>query len=186
MPAAPPPKVATPGQRVIKLVAGDPDKGINPTYTALLRAIDAGTLKISADRNLGAVPNSAVAHALSINGGTLQVTADVTISAGRGMTLGSNGATFQTDPSVSVNYAGVIAGSAGLTKSGSGSLVLTGTNTHTGSLTVAGGTLQLGNGTTGALAEASNIVIDAGGKLTLQAPVDEMWAKTVERLSAPI
>jgi 23S rRNA pseudouridine955/2504/2580 synthase len=23
-----------------------------------------------------------------------------------------------------------------------------------------------------------------GGKLTLQAPVDEMWAKTVERLSA--
>jgi cardiolipin synthase len=33
--------VATPGQRVIKLVAGDPDRGVNPTYTALLRAIDA-------------------------------------------------------------------------------------------------------------------------------------------------
>jgi 23S rRNA pseudouridine955/2504/2580 synthase len=25
-----------------------------------------------------------------------------------------------------------------------------------------------------------------GGELKLQAPVDEMWAKTVERLSAPI
>ena len=38
---APPPRVATPGQRVIKLVAGDPANGINPSYTALLHAIDA-------------------------------------------------------------------------------------------------------------------------------------------------
>jgi cardiolipin synthase len=41
LPAAPPARVATPGQRVVKLVAGDPEQGINPTYTALLRAIDA-------------------------------------------------------------------------------------------------------------------------------------------------
>ncbi len=41
LPPAPPPKVATPGQRVVKLVAGDPANGVNPTYTALLRAIDA-------------------------------------------------------------------------------------------------------------------------------------------------
>jgi cardiolipin synthase A/B len=38
---APPPRVATPGQRVVKLVAGDPANGINPSYTALLHAIDA-------------------------------------------------------------------------------------------------------------------------------------------------
>ncbi|KQY88887.1 phosphatidylserine/phosphatidylglycerophosphate/cardiolipin synthase family protein [Pelomonas sp. Root1444] len=41
LPPAPPPRVAMPGQRVVKLVAGDPEQGINPTYTALLRAIDA-------------------------------------------------------------------------------------------------------------------------------------------------
>ncbi|MFG6416466.1 phosphatidylserine/phosphatidylglycerophosphate/cardiolipin synthase family protein [Roseateles sp. DC23W] len=46
LPPAPPPQVATPGQRVIKLVAGDPDKGVNPTYTALLRAIDASQRSI--------------------------------------------------------------------------------------------------------------------------------------------
>jgi cardiolipin synthase len=46
LPPAPPPKVAAPGQRVIKLVAGDPDKGINPTYSALLRAIDASQRSI--------------------------------------------------------------------------------------------------------------------------------------------
>lgn len=41
LPATPPPRVATPGQRVIKLVAGDPDHGVNPTYKALLNSIDA-------------------------------------------------------------------------------------------------------------------------------------------------
>lgn len=41
LPPAPPPRVAAPGQRVIKLVVGDPDHGVNPSYTALLHAIDA-------------------------------------------------------------------------------------------------------------------------------------------------
>jgi cardiolipin synthase len=41
LPPAPAPRVATPGQRVVKLVAGDPANGINPSYTALLHAIDA-------------------------------------------------------------------------------------------------------------------------------------------------
>ena len=38
---SPAPRVASPGQRIVKLVAGNPDNGINPTYKALLRAIDA-------------------------------------------------------------------------------------------------------------------------------------------------
>lgn len=41
LPPAPPPRVAAPGQRVVKLVAGDPDNGINPTYTTLLHGIAA-------------------------------------------------------------------------------------------------------------------------------------------------
>ena len=41
LPPAPAPRVATPGQRIVKLVAGDPANGINPSYTALLHAIDA-------------------------------------------------------------------------------------------------------------------------------------------------
>ncbi|MEO6276488.1 phospholipase D-like domain-containing protein [Roseateles sp.] len=41
LPPAPAPRVATPGQRVVKLVAGDPEHGINPTYTALLQGIGA-------------------------------------------------------------------------------------------------------------------------------------------------
>lgn len=38
---APAPRVPLPGQRVVKLVAGNPDQGINPSYTHLLHAIDA-------------------------------------------------------------------------------------------------------------------------------------------------
>ncbi|MGQ3052531.1 MAG: phospholipase D-like domain-containing protein [Roseateles sp.] len=41
LPPAPPPQVASPGQRVVKLVAGDPRQGINPSYTHLLHAIGA-------------------------------------------------------------------------------------------------------------------------------------------------
>lgn len=41
LPPAPAPRVAAPGQRVVKLVAGNPDNGINPTYKALLRGVDA-------------------------------------------------------------------------------------------------------------------------------------------------
>lgn len=41
LPADPPPRVALPGQRVVKLVAGNPDQGVNPSYTALLHAIEA-------------------------------------------------------------------------------------------------------------------------------------------------
>jgi cardiolipin synthase A/B len=42
--AVPPGPAATdpePGQRVVKLIAGDPEEGVNPTYTALLAAVGA-------------------------------------------------------------------------------------------------------------------------------------------------
>ena len=42
--------------------------------------------------------------------------------------------------------------SGGLTKSGTGTLTLSGTNTYTGTTIVSGGTLQLGDGTSGSLA----------------------------------
>ena len=38
---------AAPGQRIVKLVAGDPAQGVNPTYTILLAAIDAAQRSVS-------------------------------------------------------------------------------------------------------------------------------------------
>lgn len=47
LPPAPPPRNAAPGQRVVKLVAGNPQEGLNPTYQALLGAIEASQVSVS-------------------------------------------------------------------------------------------------------------------------------------------
>jgi autotransporter-associated beta strand protein len=59
----------------------------------------------------------------------------------------------------------VIAGTAGLTKIGAGTTILTAANTYTGTTNINGGVLQLGNGgTTGSLS-TGNIAIGATGTL---------------------
>ncbi len=116
--------------------------GIN-TYTGGT-SITAGTLSITNDRNLGALPTSTASQNILINGGTLLTTGTVDIDALRGITIGSPTASGLATISVSgtLNYAGVIAdngtGSDSLTKTGTGKLVLTGANTYTGSTTIIG------------------------------------------------
>jgi cardiolipin synthase A/B len=46
LPPAPPPKTSLPGQRIVKLVAGDPKEGVNPTYTALMAAVQSAKLNV--------------------------------------------------------------------------------------------------------------------------------------------
>ncbi len=61
-------------------------------------------------------------------------------------------------------FSGTISGAANLGKGSAGTLVLSGANTYTGSTTISGGTLQLGNGgTTGSLATGSAITVNSGG-----------------------
>ena len=64
-------------------------------------------------------------------------------------TASSNVANIETDGTNAMTLSGVLSGSGGLTKIGSGSLMLTGGNTYSGTTTISGGTLQLGNGTSG-------------------------------------
>jgi autotransporter-associated beta strand protein len=61
--------------------------------------------------------------------------------------------TFQIDNASAVTeVTGAISGTGGLTKTGSGALVLIGTNTYSGGTTISAGTLQIGNGgTTGSI-----------------------------------
>jgi len=46
LPPAPPPRQANPGQRVVRVIAGDPKLGVNPTYTTLLAAVDSATQSV--------------------------------------------------------------------------------------------------------------------------------------------
>ena len=53
--------------------------------------IEAGTVNISADNNLGAVPGSAVANSIALSNATLNATATLTLNSNRGITLKNNG-----------------------------------------------------------------------------------------------
>ena len=59
--------------------------------------INQGTLSISADNNLGTVSTPTVGQ-LTLNGGTLKTTGSFALSANRGLNVGSNGGTINTDP----------------------------------------------------------------------------------------
>ena len=115
--------------------------GIN-TYTAST-TINAGTISISADSGLGAAPGSATAGHLTLNGGTLESTADFTLNSNRGIALGASNGIIDVNSGTTLTYGGIMAGSGTLTKEDSGTLTLSGVNTYTGSTTINGGTISI-------------------------------------------
>ncbi len=118
--------------------------GTNSSFTGTT-SIQAGTLTLGSTTALG---NSAVKLA-NTSGATLNLTSSTTIGslAGGGTTGGNvtlNANTLSVGSNnTSTSYAGVISGTGGLTKIGSGVLTLTGANSYPGSTTVNAGTLKL-------------------------------------------
>jgi autotransporter-associated beta strand protein len=122
-------------------------RGTN-TYTGGT-TVNEGTLNILADVNLGGTSG------VILGGGTLQF--------GSGMSSPRNlqvpfTSTLDTQ-GYSVISSGVISGSGGLTKIGSGTLTLSGSNTYTGSTTISSGTLILSE--EGTVSSSSAVVNDA-------------------------
>ena len=108
--------------------------------------LNAGTVYITNDFNLGAA-GSAMTFA---NNATLRTTNTI-ILANRAVTLNTGGGTFNVDPVSTLTITNLVTGAGGLTKSGTGTLMLVGTNTYTGATTVSAGLLKLnGSGTVGA------------------------------------
>src|SRR5260370_1164687 len=101
--------------------------------------IAAGTLNANASSALG---DESATNTLIFTGGTLQAGGTITSPSTRGVTLTSTGLIDTNNNSVSI--AGVIGGSGGLTKSGTGTWTLSGLNTYTGVTTISAGTLALG------------------------------------------
>ncbi len=106
------------------------------------KTINGGTLSISSDDNLGAVPGSVESNHLIFDGGTLQTTAGFTLNSNRGINLSGNG-TINTNSSTQLNYGGQIQGSGSLTKDGTGTLLLSAANNFSGNLNIDGGTLSV-------------------------------------------
>ena len=130
--------------------------GVN-TFTGTTTA-RSGTISISSDRNLGAVPGSATASKIVLHGGSLKSTADLTINSNRGISLGSQHGTINVNNGTTLTYNGIAASNGNLTKSGTGTLVFGGANTYTGDTIISAGTFQ----TTGTLADTTDVSVSSG------------------------
>ena len=87
---------------------------------------------------MGSEPTSVSPSSIALNGGTLLVTANMTLNSNRGITLGA-ASTINVDTSDTLIYAGIItdgASSYRLTKAGAGTLKLAGANTFDGGTTL--------------------------------------------------
>jgi len=108
--------------------------------------INGGVLKIDGNTALGAT----IAPLIFTGNGTLQAGAGpIALSTGRIMTINSGiTATIDTQ-SFNMSMAAPIHGQGNLSKIGAGELALTGFNTYSGSTSIGGGTLQIGDGYSG-------------------------------------
>lgn len=130
--------------------------------------VNGGTLSIGGDANLGAPPVSPTAGSLVLNGGTLAASSGFTLAANRGLALGpasgSGGGTIDVASGQTLAYAGVAANNGGgtgsLTKTGNGTLALSGPNAYTGPTTVSSGTLAVSGGS--AIPDGSTVSLASG------------------------
>ncbi|MBW8865188.1 MAG: autotransporter-associated beta strand repeat-containing protein [Verrucomicrobia bacterium] len=138
--------------------------GLTNSYSGIT-TIGGGTVAINADNNLGA------GGGIVLNGGALSVTANVTLNANRSLVVGpasgSGAGTLDAASGQTLTFGGVIAnnlaGTGSLTKTGGGTVTLTGANTYSGSTTVNGGTLLL----TAAQQNGSAITVNNGATLAV-------------------
>ena len=115
---------------------------------------------------------------LNRSGGALADTTAVTVASGATLTVSQNdtigslagagnvvlGAKLTTGDGANTTISGAISGAGGLVKQGSGTLTLSGANTHTGETQITGGVLILSGGS--AIADTATVVV-SNGTLTL-------------------
>jgi autotransporter-associated beta strand protein len=143
--------------------------GVN-TYTGVT-TLSAGTLSVATIGNGGVAGNlgqaTNAAANLVFNGGTLSYTG-ATASTDRNFTINTGDTATINVAANNLTMSGASTNTNGaITKTGTGTLTLTGTNLNTGITTITAGTLQIGNGgTTGALG-TGNIVDNSALKFDL-------------------
>jgi len=112
----------------------------------------------------------------------------ININSGAGLvTIGSNLVLGDLSQIVTVNNAdgmlisGVVGGTNGLTKSGTGALTVTGIETYTGATVVAEGVLQLGNGVTPgtSIASSDSVLVSNSSVLAIDLKSGETFGNNV-------
>ena len=98
--------------------------------------VKGGTLQVGSDPNLGAAGGN-----VSLNSSTLRTSADMT--SARSLALDGDG-TISVNDGTTLNWTGAVAGSGGLSKTGTGTLILTADNSaYAGATSLQAGTLRV-------------------------------------------
>ena len=116
--------------------------------------------------------NNTYSGSTTISAGTLQVGhggSGVSIETSSGVL--DNGSLIFNNSDVT-EFDGVISGSGSLTHLGPGTLILTGSNTYSGGTTISAGTLQVGNGGSGAFLASPSVVLSATSAALVFNPAD--------------
>ena len=154
---------------LIKTGAGTLILSGNNSFTGPI-TIDQGVLSVSTIANKGKACNLGAGD-LTLSGGVLSYTGTAAnVSTDRGFALAGSGGTIDVhNATTSLTFTGAVTGSqAGLTKTGSGTLILSGANSYTGLTTVQQGALEIANPTavTNLLTAGANVT---GGELMIDA-----------------
>ena len=155
------------------------------TISGGITSFGGGQIDVSSDANLGAVSGTLQPAALTLAGATtsgrVRATETFTMNANRGITINVGGTTASplggtidvvTDKTLTVP--GPISGAGRLTKSGSGTLVLSGSSSYAGTTTVSSGTLVVSGaitGTAGASVLGGATVVLASGNALATRPL---------------
>ena len=128
-----------------------------------MQVLSGGTVSIAGDANLGS-------GTVQLNDGTLSVTSAGTID--NAITLGASAGSISVGSGLAVSLSSAIGGTGALTKTGSGALILSGSNNYAGTTTVSAGTLSVNGSTTSATTVASGATLAGsgilGGNVTVQ------------------
>ena len=127
-------------------------------YSGATTVNNASTLQIN---SANSVSNTS---GITLDDGTLQTTA--TLSLDRDFTLGAGNGTLLVDPSQTATLSGSIGGAGALIKTGTGNLILSGTNNYSGGTTISAGTLtasSLGALGSGDITDNAALTISGGG-----------------------
>jgi len=129
-------------------------------------AVGTGTLTFNGSATIDNTTGSAITltnnNAIALSGGSLTFTGTKDLSFGTGIVTmsGANRSITVTNAGATLTVGGIAqdASTRNFTKLGTGTLVLGGSSTYTGTTTITAGTLQLGSGgTTGSLSTSSAI-----------------------------
>ena len=141
---------------LVKSGGGTQTFGEANTYTGKT-SITGGFIAGSGESVFGTNPGSFTADQITLDGGGVKATGNISFNSNRGITLGAGGGTLDTNGN-SVSLTNEVTGSGLLTKQGAGTLTLNSANTHSGGVTVTAGTVAVKN-TTGSATGSGNVTV---------------------------